>query len=183
EVKTQAKNNLKDIFTKVKNYFAKPEAGLVEVERPVTQGTTPAIIPVTYTRKLEVVPKSLPGGMPEEVTIGADITETQPIPETLAPKTAVEETVTIPVKEAQVETQIETEPVVKTPAPEIETTPQPEITPVPETETDTPPIETIPKFKNREEIETILKKNISDEEKKNEIANIKNHKTDAVRII
>src|SRR5690606_25734069 len=40
-----------------------------------------------------------------------------------------------------------------------------------------------PKFKNREEIETILKKNISDEEKKNEIANIKNHKTDAVRII
>ena len=40
------------------------------------------------------------------------------------------------------ETQIETEPVVETPAPEIETTPQPEITPVPETETDTPPIET-----------------------------------------
>ena len=133
EVKTQAKNNLKDIFTKIKNHFAKPEAGLVEVERPVTQGATPAITPVTYTRKPEVVPKSLPGGMPEEVTIGTDITETQPIPETLAPKTAVEETVTIPVKEAQVETQIKTEPVVKAPAPEIEITPQPEITPVPET--------------------------------------------------
>lgn len=142
EVKTQAKNNLKDIFTKVKNYFAKPEAGLVEVERPVTQGATPAIIPVTYTRKPEVVPKSLPSGMLEEVTIGADITETQPIPETMAPETAVEETVTIPVKEAQAETQIETEPVVKTPAPEIETTPQPEVTPVPKTETDTTPVET-----------------------------------------
>jgi hypothetical protein len=111
EVKTQAKNNLKDIFTKVKNHFAKPEAGLVEVERPVTQGATPAITPVTYTRKPEVVPKSLPGGMPEEVTIGADITETQPIPETMEPETAIPETMEVSgeVEPAIDESVVETE--------------------------------------------------------------------------
>ena len=39
------------------------------------------------------------------------------------------------------------------------------------------------KFKNKEEIKKILKMNITDEEKRNLIANLKNHKTDIARII
>lgn len=38
-------------------------------------------------------------------------------------------------------------------------------------------------MKNREQIKEILEMNISDEEKKNKIANIKNHKTDVARTI
>jgi len=39
------------------------------------------------------------------------------------------------------------------------------------------------KFRNREEIKSILEMNISDEKKKNLIANLKNHKTNLGRII